>query len=305
MPHHPGTQAVTVESAPRGRRAEALQLLHIGRSQIQRLLAAETNGDLDMRGLFLARRADRPVGASWGQIVPGRSAFCWPACVAPSEPEDTAVRLQSAVDDYVDSQRVWMVQAVLPVRAVIDTARLVHAGYHYLADLDYLVSTIDSFPRDRPLSDLEFQSFTPVDTPRLATLIERTYAGSLDCAELDGIRPIEDVLTGYRETGKYRPDWWLFARHAGRDVGCILLADHPGHDQSDLMYLGIVPEARGRGWGAQLTRVAQWILGQVPRARMILAVDNVNWPAHGVYSITGFDHWDRRRVYIRNVPASA
>ena len=73
---------------------------------------------------------------------------------------------------------------------------------------------------------------------------------------------------------------------------------------AELMYMGFVPEMRGRGWGEQVTRYAQWMIGQVPRERMVLAVDDNNWPAQGVYSITGFDHWDRRCVYVRNMRAS-
>ena len=129
--------------------------------------------------------------------------------------------------------------------------------------------------------------------------MERTYVDSLDCVGLDGVRPIADVLVGYRETGRYRPDWWLIATHAGQDVGCVLLADHPEHDQCELMYLGMVPEVRGRGWGVEATRHVQWMMRGIARERMVLAVDDNNWPAQGVYSITGFDVWDRRCVYVR------
>ena len=265
MPDQPPTQTLQIESTPPARRSEALQLLRIGRSRIQRMLAAESNGELDMHGLFQARRGRELVGAAWGQVIPGRTAFCWPACLVPGEPEDTAVRLQSAVDDYLDRERVVVVQAVLPVRAVTDAMRLVRAGYQHLADLDYLVCHSDRFPREKPPSDLDFEPFSPSDTTRLGKLVERTYVDSLDCVGLDGMRPIEDVLAGYRETGRYRPDWWLFVRHPGQDVGCMLLADHPEHDQCELMYLGMVPEVRGRGWGVQATRHAQWMIGYLAR----------------------------------------
>jgi mycothiol synthase len=301
MPNHSGTCVVTIEPAPRSRRDAALQLLHIGQSRIGRLLAAEREGNLDMQGLFWARRGERLVGAAWGQLVPGRSAFCWPACLVAGEPEESAIHLQSSVDKYVNSAQVAFVQAVLPIRAVTDAARLVRAGYRHLADLDYLVCISDRFPRDKPTGELEYASFTAADAPRLAQLIERTYVGSLDCAELDGRRKMDDVLAGYQQSGRFRPQWWLVARHAGQDVGCILLTDYPEHDQAELIYMGIVPEHRGKGWGIQVTRYAQWLTRRAPRARLVLAVDNINWPAQGVYTAAGFDHWDRRRVYIRYV----
>ena len=54
----------------------------------------------------------------------------------------------------------------------------------------------------------------------------------------------------------------------GRMWDACLLADHPEHDQAELMYMGIVPEVRGHGWGGQITRYAQWMIGQVPRERV-------------------------------------
>jgi ribosomal protein S18 acetylase RimI-like enzyme len=279
---------------------EPLQLLRIGESRIQRMLAAQRNGELDMNGLFQARRGRELVGAAWGQVIPGRIAFCWPASLVPGEPEDTAIHLQSAVDNYLDREHVAVVQAVLPVRAVTDAMRLVQAGYHHLADLNYLVCHSDRFPREKPNSDLDFEPFSPSNEAQLEKLVERTYVDSLDCVGLDGVRPIEDVLAGYRETGRYRPDWWLFVRHGGQDVGCILLADHPAQDQCELMYLGMVPEVRGCGWGGQATRHAQWLIGS-SRECMVLAVDDNNWPAQRIYSVTGFDIWDQRCVYVRSV----
>ena len=35
----------------------------------------------------------------------------------------------------------------------------------------------------------------------------------------------------------------------GRDVGVLLLADHPRARHWELMYMGLVPEARGTGLG--------------------------------------------------------
>ena len=121
MPNPLRTQDVTIEIAPETRRGEALQLLrHRPVAHSADCWRPNATAVLDMRGLFLARRGEQLVGAAWGQVIPGRSAFCWPACLVPGEPEDTAVRLQSAVDEYLSSVRVAIVQAVLPVRAATD-----------------------------------------------------------------------------------------------------------------------------------------------------------------------------------------
>ena len=82
------------------------------------------------------------------------------------------------------------------------------------------------------------------------------------------------------------------------DVGCLLLADHPSQDQLELVYMGLVPSARGRGWGessfAKLCRVAR----NCGRARVVLAVDSANWPALAMYRRAGFAEFERRTVMI-------
>ena len=141
-----------------------------------------------------------------------------------------------------------------------------------------------SFPQAKPQSDLQFQLFAPADAARLGQLIERTTRtrSTVRSWTASGHRRRADRLSRNRANTGLTGGFLLGM--PGQDVGCVLLADHPEHDQAELMYLGIVPEMRGRGWGRQITRYAQWLIGQVPRERMVLAVDDNNWPAQSVYS---------------------
>ncbi len=290
---------VSIETTPPGSRHAALRMLHLGDTVISRLLAAERIGEIEMLGLFHARRTGGVVGAAWGQVVPGRSAFCWPACIAADEPEKTAYLLQNAVDEHLDSAGIALTQAILSARDITNALRLAQAGYQHLADLDYLVSSIEQFPVQPPGGELTFRAMVPMNESRMHVLIERTYQGTLDCTGIDGVRGIDDVLTGYRRTGVYRPEWWTIAQYQGHDVGCVLLADHPDNDQCELMYLGIVPEMRGRRWGELLTCHAQWTARCAARQRIVLAVDDTNVPARNLYERAGFSRWDRRSVYVR------
>ena len=74
----------------------------------------------------------------------------------------------------------------------------------------------------------------------------------------------------------------------GVDVGCLLIADWPQNDQWELIYMGVVPEARGRGYGVAVVRQAQWLAGCAGRQRLVLAVDTANEPAMRVYAAAGF-----------------
>ncbi|MFW6171120.1 MAG: GNAT family N-acetyltransferase [Planctomycetota bacterium] len=294
---------VKIEPTPPKLRKNVLQLMQLGRARTERLLDAARAGAIDMEGLFHARRRETLVGAVWGQRMPGSLAFCWPAALARGEPEQTAALLHAAINRYLDDARIRLAQAMLPVRDLVSAMRLVRAGYEHLVDLDYLASSSEHFPREQPKSPLTMLAGWRGRETRLKALVERTYQNTLDCARLDNRRCIDDVLNGYRRTGVYRAQWWVVARYQEEDIGCMLMADHPEHNQCELMYLGVVPEQRGKGWGMQLTKLAQWIALQAHRQQIVLAVDDANWPARQLYERAGFDVWDRRSVYVRALGA--
>jgi ribosomal protein S18 acetylase RimI-like enzyme len=175
--------------------------------------------------------------------------------------------------------------------------------FRRLAELIYLTCEASRFPRERTaFADLTFVIYDNSHQARLKQLIERSYDGTLDCAGLNGIRDIENVITGYQATGTYRPENWLIVRAGETDVGVLLLADHPKAGHWELMYMGLVPDARGRGWGRQIAQHAQWLAGRAGVERIVLAVDSVNEPALRVYRHSGFEMWDRRAVYVRIPP---
>jgi ribosomal protein S18 acetylase RimI-like enzyme len=110
---------------------------------------------------------------------------------------------------------------------------------------------------------------------------------------------MDDVLEGYRAVGRFRPERWQNARSDNHDVGCLLLADHGPESSWELMYMGLAPEARGRGFGLEITRHAQWLASRDNVERLLLAVDASNYPALAMYAQAGFEIWDRRSVFAR------
>jgi mycothiol synthase len=83
----------------------------------------------------------------------------------------------------------------------------------------------------------------------------------------------------------------------------LLLADHPSARHWELVYMGIVPQARGRGWGRQITQHAQFLARRHNIERIVLAVDAANSPALAMYRSAAFEPWDRRTVYVRFLQA--
>jgi len=147
--------------------------------------------------------------------------------------------------------------------------------------------------------DLQFEPFAESQRGRLMELLERSYVGTLDCAALNGRRALGDVVDGYQATGTFRPANWLFVRTQGRDVGVLLLAEYPAARHWELLYMGLVPPVRGRGWGRAIVRHAQSLVSSAGAERMVLAVDAKNLPALAMYRDAGFMAWDKRTVFVR------
>jgi ribosomal protein S18 acetylase RimI-like enzyme len=253
-------------------------------------------------GLFVAMRGEQLVGAVWAQHQPGNTAVLWPPQLAVGEREATAARLADTAVAELDRAAVSMSQVLLPDREGPFPELLEAVGFRHLAELLYLTCEAERFPAELPQMPGNKLSFLEYDKSlrgRLARLIELTYQGTLDCPTLNGARSLDDILVGYQATGVYRPENWLIVRCDDHDVGMLLLADHPQAGHLELVYMGLVPEARGRGWGRQVTHHAQRVAQSAGAERIVLAVDADNEPALRMYRSAGFEAWDRRSVYVR------
>jgi ribosomal protein S18 acetylase RimI-like enzyme len=251
--------------------------------------------------LLAGRRGSQLAAAMLGQQLVGRAATLWPPQLAAGESARTAPLLLESMHRQLAAGGVELVQLLLESRTAPAAELLAHGGYQHAGDLAYLVADASVFPTGPPRLKVELEGYSPEMRDRFVGVIEASYAGSLDCPLVDGLRRTEDVLAGYQAVGQFRPDHWLLARLDGRDVGCLLVADHSQQQQLELVYLGVVPQARGQGLGRALTRHAQWLARQAGRTRVVLAVDAANQPALGGYRACGFAAWDQRSVFVRSL----
>ena len=302
--------------------------------RIERLLANEQSVGLE--GLFVARQEGRLIGATWAQPQPGNVAMVWPARLISDAPtancgatagrdtaktpaaglsESVALALMTRIDAFLTEKAVRVAQSLLSNEQSVEAERLAMAGLTYATDLLYLVAGTAQFPREAPATGLNFVTLDQVGRARLMAVVERTYHETLDCPQLNGVRSIDEVLAGYQAAGQFSPRRWLLARQSGAldqadgneplgaaaldDVGCLLLADHPEHGQFEIIYMGIVPEARGREVGQRICQWAEWLTREAGREWLVAAVDAANRPAVAMYAAAGFSIVERRSVFLR------
>ena len=244
----------------------------------------------------------RLLGAAWAQWHPGGTATFWPSQWTVDEPPRPDPLLRALADEAT-ARGCTLAQSLLPLDDGLSAQGLASAGFGRLAELEYLAApaAADDAPFGATAfagAAMEFVAAKAADRARLAALVERTYVATLDCPALNGRQDARHVLAEYERIGAPRDQRWQIVRAAGADVGCLLLADHPQQDQVELVYMGLVPEVRGRGWGEIVALRARQQAGAWRRGRVVLAVDAANRPAVNLYRRAGFTAFDRRAAWI-------
>jgi GNAT superfamily N-acetyltransferase len=286
-------------------RSQAIALLLIDRGpEAQQAIQALTSQSSDANAVevIAAQRGGVVVGATLLRRQPGLTAQVWSPRIAAREPSEVAMGL---LDAAMESARRWqcsLVQAVLEPASDVQFDAIAATGFERVAELLFLVSWLHEAPQAPTPRPFEFAAYRESDRRRLAELIEATYEGTLDCPRLNGVRRSDDVVASHQATGLFDPGNWFFVRQGGDDIGCLLLAKHPHSGQWELVYMGLLPTARGRGYGLQLVQAAQSLARQKGASQLVLAVDAANAPAIATYLAAGFVVWDRKPVYLKILP---
>ena len=94
---------------------------------------------------------------------------------------------------------------------------------------------------------------------------------------------MEDVIAGHKASGDFDPALWTLLLENGEPRGVLLLSPMRSADTLELVYLGLVPAARGRGLADLMVRQALSETARYGLTRLSLAVDEGNIPALRLY----------------------
>jgi mycothiol synthase len=296
----PASEKRTLEIAARA--WPAAERLAYGQA-IERLIE---NGQANRIVLVSARCGERILAAQLAQMLSGKAAIVWPpqfegqntaACR-----EKTAAALGQYLAAALKQGGMHIAQSLVTPSDSASSEWLEIGGFSHAADLLYLTADVSQTAPGASQLPFVMEPFTSGAKQRLVNVIQRTYVGTLDCPQLDGLRDTADVIEGYQAVGEFRPELWFFVREENRDVGCLLINLHPDVEHAEIIYLAVVPEARGNGWGLALVKYAIWVAQQSHSQRVVLAVDAANEPAVRMYAVAGFDVFDRREVWLLTFP---
>jgi RimJ/RimL family protein N-acetyltransferase len=256
----------------------------------------------DLRTRVVALSGDEIVGSCFYYGGEGHCAVIPPPRMFEWNPDVAARLCRAAAALAAERHGARLIQALLtPEAAAQVSAVFVRAGFELLAVLSY--QRRPAQPTDlklEPPTGLEWVHYSLLRHGRFARSIELTYQDSLDCPKLAGLRPIDDTVTTHKRTGTFMPRTWRLAIEGGKPVGVALVNDIQA--RGELIYLGVVPAARGRGMGRALLNRAIRDSAEMGLTQMGLAVDVANTPAVRLYEAAGFREIRRRMAYF--VPAA-
>ena len=255
--------------------------------------------ELDPEGFFLLREGDIVAGVLLCTTSPGSAGILWPPQSFADEHQEQRedVLLQHATR-WLRTQGMKVIQVLLAPEEQHLAAPLERNGFPRLTQLVYMQRPLRRSRVARPSGSLQYTTYDR-DPETFHSILLASYEQTLDCPELNDVRPLEDILAGHRAQGVFDPKRWWLVSHRDEPVGVVMLAHLPESASWDLAYIGLTPDQRRQGFGREILRR---ILVEAQRTDVhfvTLAVDVRNEPARRLYLSHGFEETEVREVYLR------
>ena len=276
-------------------------------ASVAEVLQAEADGELRLDGLLMAEANGKPLGAALTVVQEDDALFVWPAVVhestadaSPFSTAEIADAILQCVGRQIDNSGAWIGQCLIDCHETADRDAFSRNGFGHLADLIFMQRLLTT-PLPEP-TQLPFET-VPYDPDKnrehFAAMLEKTYVGTCDCPELNGWRTGAQALAGHQAVGKFDSDLWKIYRIDGREIGVLLLSAHPDQNAWELVYLGLIPEARGNGYGREMLLNGLYEARAAGTESVFLAVDSRNRFAKKSYEDLGFTDTAVRAVHVR------
>jgi mycothiol synthase len=302
---------LAVESALPDELGPALQLLFQryppeGREgRVRRALALVESSEIPREGVLVARARGALLGAMVCVPLPGAGGLVWPPQAVGDAPAEIEDRLVRAAVAWMRGRGAKLAEALLLAAEKDLAAPLLRNGFCHITRLQYLRRALEG--QDGAGEEgcaaaaepgLTFATYADATRDAFHATLLRSYEETCDCPELNGAREVEEIIAGHKAQGVFDPGRWWLTLADGRPVGVLILTEIAEWASWDVAYVGVVPEARGRGVGRALMTRALRAAAAAQAGQVTLAVDERNLPARRLYARLGFEPFDERDVYL-------
>lgn len=189
-------------------------------------------------------------------------------------------------------------------------AFLTMGGYEPIAELAYMSRIVtDEDGALGPAGEVcQLTAIDPRDPAalqRFIQVLQRTFEATLDCPALNRFRSAAQIARAYLDSPAFDPRGWFVGTSDGQEVACLVLTPYPRSEAVELTYMGVVPDARGRGIGRELVQHAMQQTLAFGGRDLILAVDQKNAPARACYRKLDFVDIAEEAVWGRATESSS
>lgn len=261
-------------------------------AQVVDFLRYALNRGIDTNATYVAERGGQILTAALPVPSPGRTLLLLspPYFPTPDHRVAAGMLLEHVMGVY-SAGGTHLAQVLLDPSEEDALGLYAEHRFERLAELIYLQTTTRRATAAPVLpAGYRWTTYSDETHPMFARTIAASYERSLDCPALAGRRDIEDIVAGHRAAGEFHPDLWFLLTEDKQPLGVVLLAPATPTESMELVYLGLVPGARGHGIGDVLMRQALFATHAFGLPMLTLAVDAGNGPALKLY----FRHGMRR-----------
>lgn len=273
--------------------------------QMRELLGQVGRGELSLAGLVVARAEDASTGGSsqlrgamLTVLQKDGTAMMFPPVLADAGDRETAEGLLQATTEWFQSTDGKLAQCLIEQTDGLFSEVLKSRGYPRLAELIFMQRDLAELP-EYSLGELDFVTYAESRHDEFVRTLGETYVDSRDCPELSSIRSPEDAICGHREAGKFLPEHWYLYRLQGESIGLAILTEHTDAKLWELVYVGLRPGFRGRGFAGTVLVHALHQARFAKMSALTLAVDAANEPAVRLYEKLGFAEVVRKDAHLR------
>lgn len=243
-----------------------------------------------------------PISSLLAVPSAGRTVMLFTSEAVSEAQHDQVHRLLNHGLEFLQSKDVHLAQSLLLVNDKSGKRVFESSNFTELAVLQYMDHVLPKRVRSIEMpAELRIKTYDASLRSDLIQALDRSYVDTLDCPALRGLRSTDDVVNGHQATGNFDPELWSIAYHLGQPVGAILINRSNKKAQAELVYIGMGPEVRGKGWGRLLLQHGTSIAARERLGTLSLAVDLANTPALKLYDSVGFIPTGQRRAVIRSI----
>jgi len=265
-------------------------------------LAFALQRKIDLNLIWIAEVEQRIAWALLPITSPGRTMLLiTPARIRAESAPAAARMLVDQLCDHWRQHEMHLAQLLLDPQDSVICDLYAGMGFEVLAELLYLQKPVANGPDADLPAGFELSTYNDQTHGLFAQTILRTYESSLDCPALNGRRNVEDIIAGHKSAGVFDPSLWHLITEGGEPRGVLILSPSPHNESVELVYLGLVPEARHRGLSDALMRLAMASVARLQRSDLSLAVDSRNIPALRLYYRHGMHRIGSRIAMVRDL----